>query len=296
LHYHRYLYTYRDPFREGLMFIFHPWESGRDNSPLWDESLERIEIDQRKLPSYTRRDDGIADPSERPTAFQYDRYVYLLQFGKENRYDGEGIGLESPFLVQDSMMNAILIKSNQSLISLGKRFGFDTGELEEWQQQSIPAFNEKLWHEELQMYTPWDRRAQKPIAFKEIGGVMPLYAGIPSAEQAAKLHDYLTDLHQRQFYLCPSFDVDSQLFDSKRYWRGPVWPQMNWMIYHGLKAYGYPETAEIVKSDLLELVDKLGFYEYFEARKSLVPALSKGYGGSNFSWTASSVIDFIHNP
>ena len=40
--YHRFLYTFRDPEQEGLMFIFHPWESGRDNSPLWDESLDRI--------------------------------------------------------------------------------------------------------------------------------------------------------------------------------------------------------------------------------------------------------------
>ena len=31
---HRFMYTYRDPQREGLTFIFHPWESGRDNSPL----------------------------------------------------------------------------------------------------------------------------------------------------------------------------------------------------------------------------------------------------------------------
>ena len=40
--YHKWFYTYRDPEREGLAYIFHPWESGRDNSPLWDPSLDRI--------------------------------------------------------------------------------------------------------------------------------------------------------------------------------------------------------------------------------------------------------------
>ena len=33
-------YETRDIHREGLVFIFHPWESGRDNSPIWDESCK----------------------------------------------------------------------------------------------------------------------------------------------------------------------------------------------------------------------------------------------------------------
>ena len=80
--YHRFLYDYRDPFKEGLFFIYHPWESGRDNSPIWDESLNRIVIDKNLLPDYQRRDTSIADASERPTSYQYDRYVYLLELGK----------------------------------------------------------------------------------------------------------------------------------------------------------------------------------------------------------------------
>jgi len=65
------------------------------------------------------------------------------------------------------------------------------------------------------------------------------------------------------------------------------------MIYHGLRNYGYFGLAEILRSDLIELVKKLGFYEYFEAKKSKVDSLEKGYGGNNFSWTASSIIDFM---
>src|SRR3712207_3928391 len=37
LEWHRYLTTYRDPERSGLVTIYHPWESGTDNSPRWDE-------------------------------------------------------------------------------------------------------------------------------------------------------------------------------------------------------------------------------------------------------------------
>ncbi|MEO0895237.1 MAG: trehalase family glycosidase [Bacteroidota bacterium] len=294
VHYHEFLYTYRDPFQEGLFFIYHPWESGRDNSPLWDESLDRIEVDKARLPNYHRRDNQIADSSERPTNDQYDKYVYLIEFGKANQYDGKAIAEQSPFLIQDSMMNAILIKSNESLIKLGKRFGEDTQKLQQWQALSIQSFNEKLWNEELNTYVPYDLRAKKQVAFWEIGGISSLYAGIPDEKRASSMVAYLENLHKRGYYLCPSFDVDSPLFDSKRYWRGPVWPQMNWMIAKGLKTYGYDELSMIVKQDILELVNKLGFYEYFESQKSLVNQIDRGYGGELFSWTASSVIDIIH--
>ena len=290
---HRFLYTYRDPEREGLMFIFHPWESGRDNSPLWDESLDRIVIDKDSLPYYQRRDTSIASSDERPTSYQYDRYVYLLQLGKKYRYEEIGIFEESPFLVQDTLMNAVLIKSNQSLINIGKRLRLDVGELQEWQQQSIPRFNEKLWSPELETFAVYDVRDGHHIPYKEIGGFVALYAQTPTASQAKLLNNYLWSLHERGYFLCPSFDPDSHLFDSKRYWRGPIWSQMNWMIYHGLKNYGFDQTAEVVKSDLIELVSKLGFYEYFESQKSLMTKLTKGYGGGDFSWTAACTMDLV---
>ena len=293
VHSHRFLYTVRDPRREGLMFIFHPWESGRDNSPLWDESLDRISIDHTALPKYERRDTTIAPADERPTSYQYDRYVYLLQLGKYYRYDGEGIFEESPFLVQDTLMNIALIKSNQSLIHIGKRFGFDVGEIEEWQEQSIRMFREKLWSEELQTFTPFDVRVGKSIEFKEVGGIAALYAEIPTMSQALGINVQLMEWHKRGYYLCPSFDVDDPLFDSKRYWRGPIWSQMNWMIYHGLQHYGFNLTAEIVRSDLITLVQRLGFYEYFESQSAVAQGLRVGYGGGDFSWTAACTLDLI---
>ncbi|MDF1698659.1 MAG: trehalase family glycosidase [Saprospiraceae bacterium] len=290
---HRYFYTYRDPNKEGLTFIYHPWESGRDNSPIWDTSMERIEVDPEQLPKYKRRDTSITDADERPTSFQYDRYVYLLELGKKFKYDEPGIFEKSPFLIQDTLMNSVLIKSNQSLINLSKKFGFDTGEVEEWQQQAIPAFREKLWSEELQTFVSYDLREEKKITHKEIGGTAVLFSDIPTTKQANLINDYLVSLNERGFYTCPSFDVDSPLFDSKRYWRGPIWPQMNWLVYKGLLHHGFLETAQMVKNDLITLVDMHGFHEYFESQKSVAKTLQKGYGGGNFSWTAACVLDML---
>jgi hypothetical protein len=293
VHSHRFFYNYRDPAKEGLAFLYHPWESGRDNSPIWDESIARIQIDKASLPPYTRRDTQIANQEERPTSDQYDRYVYLLELGKKHQYDGPGIFEESPMIMQDTLINAILIQSNQSLIRIGERLGLDTGELKEWQAQSVKSFRAKLWNEKLSTFTCYDLRKAAQVEYKEIGGLTALSAEVASADQAQKLNDYLNDLHNRGYYLCPSFDVDSPLFDSKRYWRGPIWPQMNWLIHRGLKAYGFHDTAQVVKDDLLELVGNLGFYEYFEAQKSIAAHLDKGYGGGQFSWTSACVLDLL---
>ena len=293
LKFHEFLYTYRDVENEGLFFIFHPWESGRDNSPIWDIPLNGIDLASATIPAYTRKDTAISDASERPTQDQYDRYVYLLELGKKHQYDGPGIAAESPFLVQDCMMNAILIRSNEALLNIAEKLHLDAGNLTDWQAKSKANFSKKFWNEDLKFFTTYDQRNQAPILHREIGGIVPLFAGVATKEQAAHIASYLQGIHDRGFYLCPSFDVDSPLFDSKRYWRGPIWPQMNWMIHQGLRNYGYLKLAEIVRSDLIELVDKLGFYEYFEAEKSKAAILEKGYGGNNFSWTASSIIDLL---
>src|SRR5215203_4193189 len=40
---HEYLHRERDPEGEGLVYIRHPWESGMDNSPMWDSIMERMQ-------------------------------------------------------------------------------------------------------------------------------------------------------------------------------------------------------------------------------------------------------------
>ena len=291
--YHHFLYTHRDPHQEKLFFIYHPWESGRDNSPIWDESLERIVIEPGALPDYKRRDTSIAEADERPTQQQYDRYVYLIELGKKFQYEGPGIAAESPFLLQDCMMNAILIASNQSLLRIAERLGLDPGPLPEWIQEGRKNFQEKFWNEAIGQYATYDLRGEKLIQHREIGGLVSLFAEIPNAEISRQLAEYLQQLSDRGYLLCPSFDVESSLFDSKRYWRGPVWPHMNWLIAQGLSKYGYDALADQLKEDLLLLVDRLGFYEYYEAEKSKISQLDRGYGGAHFTWTATIILNFL---
>jgi hypothetical protein len=54
LKFHRFLMTERDPKKSGLVTIFHPWESGRDDSPIWDDALARVKITE--MPKFERLD------------------------------------------------------------------------------------------------------------------------------------------------------------------------------------------------------------------------------------------------
>ena len=77
---HVYFYEHRDIQKEGLVYIYHNWESGTDNSPIWDDIWETM-----NPPEYTfeRRDTTHVDPAQRPTKREYDHYLYLIDIAKK---------------------------------------------------------------------------------------------------------------------------------------------------------------------------------------------------------------------
>ena len=63
LEWHRYLAKQRDPSGTGLLVIYHPWESGTDNSPRWDSTMARLQVGE--IAAYQRHDlKHVEDPSD----------------------------------------------------------------------------------------------------------------------------------------------------------------------------------------------------------------------------------------
>ncbi len=293
---HEYFYNHRDPKNEGLVYIYHNWESGTDNSPIWDDIWATM-----NPPNYTfeRRDTTHVDASERPTKREYDHYLHIIEIAKEHHYSDEKIAELSPFLVQDPLFNAMLIKSNESLIQLYQEIGGNADKIDQlknWQAQSIKSFNEKLYDDELGAYIHYDLRNEKPLRYLSSSSFAPLFANIPSQERADKMVKVMLEKfggeHQ---YLCASFDPDSDRFNPKKYWRGPVWINLNWMLFYGLKNYDYNAISERVKQDSIDLIAKNGFYEYFDSRKEMHTDGKAGYGGGDFSWSAALLLDMLNN-
>jgi len=288
---HKFFYTVRDPLGEGLAYIRHPWASGLDNSPTWDEPLQRIELGD--TPQFDRKDLKSGVPREqRPQDWDYNRYIYLVELFKERDYDEAELFKTCPFLLQDPLVNSILVRANQDLAQIAEVLGEDQTQIKGWEKKTKKAINKKLWHKGHGFYDAYDLRAEEMIEVDTASGFIPLYGGIPSQAQARKLYKYMDSssfcsMHEKKCFSIPNYNREGEHFDPENYWRGPIWINMNWMLMQGLRRYGYVDKAESVKTDIIELVRRYGFHEYYD------PIKGRGYGSTDFSWTAALFLDTV---
>jgi hypothetical protein len=293
LAWHRWFFRQRDPQREGLVCIVHPWESGLDNSPRWDAALARMATDV--VPPYRRRDTVHVAAAERPTNQDYDRFVLLMDLFRTERYDQAGILARSPFLIQDTLFNAVLYRANADLRALAEVMGEPTEEIDDCLARQAEAFAAKLWNDAAGRYQDYDLRAQESIPANTIATFAPLYAGIPDTAGATRLveehlmnpAEYAPGGDPATLYGVPTAAKDGGVFDPRRYWRGPVWVNTNWLVIQGLQRYGYTDLATTLRRQTLDLVARAGFREYFD------PLTGVGYGSAGFSWSAALTLDLL---
>jgi hypothetical protein len=103
--------------------------------------------------------------------------------------------------------------------------------------------NNNLWNETEGFYFDryWDGSYSEK---KAASNFYPLLARIPDQERALLLVRHL--LNENEFwgeYVIPTISRDDPAFKDQQYWRGSIWPPVNYLIYQGLKAYGFDAVA-----------------------------------------------------
>lgn len=288
---HAYLHRERDPHAEGLVYVRHPWESGMDNSPLWDAALARISLAPGDVPPYQRQDIGHINADERPLTTDYDRYLYLMQIFQRHAYNEAAIAADCPYLIQDVLFNSLLCRGDSDLAAIARILGADPQPLEDRAARTAKAIETKLWSEQHGAYLGYDMVQQEAIPALVSGNFGPLFARTPSAERAQRLYALLNSaaFAPQGGSLAPiaSYNRSAPDYAPNRYWRGPIWININWLIYHGLRNYGFADYAAWVRQRTLDLIATQGFYEYFN------PETGQGLGTHDFSWTAALLIDFL---
>jgi hypothetical protein len=280
LDWHRWCYGARDPHGTGLASIIHPWESGMDNSPVWDEALAAVEPGPSV--AHLRKDTGFAAAEHRPTGPEYDRYINLVIRFRDNGYRAERLYDISPFRVADIGFNAILQRANQDLRALLVATGDVAGAAEvATMEQEAAAAIEQCWDEADGLFYGVDTRSGAVIRKPGIGGLLPLFADASVAARHPRLIRRLASWLTAVAYAVPSFEPARPEFDARRYWRGPVWLIVNWMLIDGLGRNGCFDLAARIRHDSMALVERSGFAEYFN------PLTGEPLGGSGFSWTAA---------
>ena len=278
--YHDWWATTRDPDATGLVTTLHPWETGGDNSPAWDQPLERVPTDT--VTPIVRRDDKVVDPSMRPLALDYQRYIHLVDTYRAVGWDPAKMLKIAPFRVADIGTNAILHRAETDLLALSHRFGTPAERARI--AARIPTMATAIarqWNAADNHFYSRDLISDTPIKVATSAGFLPLWSGAASPTQAAALEATLNRWLTQVAYAVPSTNPADPRYEPRRYWRGPIWSVVNWMIAEGFGAYGLTAPANRIRADTRALVTKNGHWEYFD------PTDGTGLGGPDFSWTAA---------
>ena len=291
LAWHRWMHTDRDADGSGLVCLVHPWESGTDDAPRWLSVMAGITpVD---LPAYKRIDNTRVNPNQRPNQADYDRFVYLVDIFRRRKYDSKAILADSPFLVQDVLFNSILYRANLDLRALAEDLGEPTAEIDAWLAKMKDRFQERFWDEARGLYFDYDVRSQRRIEVNGVFTFAPLYANLCSPQQAQRLiaehwrnpREYAPG--GKLVYQATSLSLSEPAWESSRYWRGPVWIIINWLIQQGLDQYGFSSLAGDLRQSSLKLMTESGFYEYFD------PITGAGCGTDAFSWSAALALEML---
>jgi hypothetical protein len=136
-------------------------------------------------------------------------------------------------------LDAYCLSEVANILSLHEDYDFY---LEEYEQMK-ELINSKLWNEREGFYFDrhWDGRFSTR---KAASNFYPLLARIPDQKQALQMVKHL--LNPKEFwgdYILPTISRDDALFKDQQYWRGTIWPPTNYLVYQGLKAYGFDAVA-----------------------------------------------------
>lgn len=305
--YHEHLKKYRDPENSGLLTIIHPWESGTDNSPRWDNVLQQIDIGSipdriKETVNEGRTDNKLGELDDRPKVYDYYRYLYLTDLYKNWQWDFVKIVRESPFAVKDILFNAIWCYANDSLAQFleetGK--GKDAKKFRVWEQQTRDAI-QSLWNSHSQIFKLINVTQGKKISIYEdtIANFLPLLAKAVTKTQLTQLINQLLD--PKKYWSpvpLPSIALDNPKFELTRYWRGPSWPITNLLIIEGLRNYEMSNPCKKLQLKIIKktmsMIEKYGFSEYYNPYGENTYTKRKTLGFGSFSWSAAIYIYLAH--
>ncbi len=265
---HRWFMTWR--LVGDAVCITHPWEAGRDNAPDWDAALARIDVGD--VGDYRRRDTMEVDPAMRPKKHDYDRYIWLVNLGRENGWDETRLIDCNPFRIADPTMTFILLRANRDLTAIGRELGEDVDELDRWTDQLTEGAR-SLWNPHIRSFDSRDARSGEWSGCISNASFLCWYGGLGDD----RMMPHFDRIRRSVPYCIPSHDPQSDRFDRRRYWRGPVWPVMNTIIGIGMEEAGLDEAAGILRDSTMSLVRQGGFSEYFD------PCDGSSAGGRNFT-------------
>lgn len=295
LAWHRYLAEKRDPEHRGLITIYHGWESGLDNSPRWDDPYAAV-IPSPAFVPFHRADvralasvDGTA--AQRPTDLDYARYQWLIEELRQARYDDARARETLSFMVADVFASAIFAAASEELATVADELdlpGMDELIIyaDRFRRGVVGTTDENGFASDL------DLRSGRVLRTPTVAGFAALLSGglpVPVRRRLVGTlfsPDWCGD-PDLAFAVPPSTSPSSPAFDPARYWRGPQWPPIDWLLIWGLERSGEREAAADLRASTIDQLSDGVFAEYYH------PFTGEPLGARPQSWTAAVALDLV---
>jgi putative isomerase len=186
-------------------------------------------------------------------------------------------------------LNCYMVSHYRALASIARRIG-DRGGDKKWRGKAetlAKQINDRLWDDAIGAYVDRDRVTHANGPALSPATFMPLFVHIAPPERAARLAKLAED--PSEFYPgMPTAAYSTTGYDSKAYWRGPMWVNVAFFALKGLLDYGYRDLAERMRSNLVGWMEHSdGLYEYYDSRSG------KGLGARDFGWSSAFALSFV---
>lgn len=223
---------YHDRLKKSLDYWLYERDSNHNNLSRWRSSIET----------------GMDDQHERGGIWRSD-------------YD-EGVDLNT-YLYQECLAYAEICESRGDLARAE-----EYRETAKIRREAVLS----MWDEEDGYFYDRDERDDSVTKVKSISGLLPMWAGMISKEQAERLvREHITNPGEFwRGYPMPTLAGTEPGYSPLQLpgdigcnWRANTWMPTNYMMMHGLMLYGYKEEALVLAESSMNLIKKSGHREYF---------------------------------
>ena len=218
--------------------------------------------------------------------------------GMDNQHERAGWWLDR--VSEGVDLNSYLVKECRAFARIAEILGEKNTAMayREIAEKRAEAVRTTLWDKETGFFYDFShagenfgahRGMNQLIKVKSVAGFMPLWAGIATKEQAKEII-YNELLNPKEFwsaYPIPALAISEPGYSELQLksdlgcsWRANTWIPTNYMVYHGLKDYGYGEIATLLAVRTQQLLDHAGDREYYTSESGSGVGLDPFWGWS----------------
>lgn len=246
---------WRTRMRDGLLVLVHPWEAGTDDSPRWDSWVGSTSW-RRRL--WTKVDRELLESTE---------------------YSADGVAVDNRhFVVASASYNAIAADAAITFSDLVDDDG--------WRrrgQDLAAALDASAWDDEEQLWSDVVLVGPPDTASARIPTLDALLPALCTPDRG-KADKALAQLGRPDRFAAPYgprfVPPDPATYRPDQYWRGPTWPQLNYLVVLAANRCEVPALAADIAVTTKRSVLRSGFSEYWN------PETGRGLGAKPQTWAA----------